>query len=462
MHISSHNSPLLLGIDIGTTTLSFVVADAQNGALVRSCTVPNHSALPASLPGAGEQNADWIAGEVLRTTQALLAEFPAIASIGLTGQMHGVLCIGRDGCALSPLYTWQDERANRTADGAASYCDIIREKTGHSVSVGYGHATLYYNAENGLLPPSAVSYCTIMDYAAMRLTGISSPLMHASNSASLGLYDCAKNAFDLSALRALGLAALAAPEVTTDSRIVGYHGDVPVSVAIGDNQASFYGSVRDEAHSVLVNYGTGSQLSMVSDSAQAAGGAEIRPYLSGRYLLCRSALCGGRAYAIAERFFSAYVSQACGSAGSQYELMNRLAASAYRAGGGLKVSTLFCGTRENPGLRGSITGVSEENFTPENLILGVLQGMVDELASAFDRTKHPQITDLVASGNAVRKNAVLCCLLSDAFGMPVRLAARREEAAFGAALHGGVCAQIIRPDEAKALIKYGNEENEKI
>lgn len=455
MHSSTYPDGLLLGVDIGTTTLSFTVADVRAGALIASRTLPNDSALPACGEGLHEQDAERIAGTILRTTGELLSQYPAIRSIGLTGQMHGVLLVDGDGRAVSPLYTWQDERANRAMADGTSCCDAILARTGHRVSSGFGHATLYYNAENGLLPSGAVSYCTIMDYAAMRLTGSKSPLMHSSNAASLGLYDCAANAFDASALRAIRLSSLRTPQTTGEVRILGRFGGVPVCTAIGDNQASFYGSVRDEARSLLVNYGTGSQLSMVCDSPCAADGAEIRPYLFGQYLLCRSALCGGRAYAVLERFFAAY---AGAPAGSQYEAMNRLAEAAYAAGGGgLEVSTLFCGTRENPGLRGHISGVSDSNFTPENLILGVLQGMVDELAAGFDRAAHPQITELIASGNAARKNPVLLRLLSDTFGMRVRLPGGREEAALGAALLGGVCAGVLRRDEAKAFIRYEDE-----
>ena len=43
------------------------------------------------------------------------------------------------------------------------------------------------------------------------------------------------------------------------------------------------------------------------------------------------------------------------------------------------VSTLFQGTRKDPTLRGSISGLSTENFTPQHLIHGVMHGMADEL-----------------------------------------------------------------------------------
>lgn len=79
-----------------------------------------------------------------------------------------------------------------------------------------------------------------------------------------------------------------------------------VSVAIGDNQASFLGAVYDMENSVLVNIGTGGQISVLSDHCLMAENIEARPFVKGRYLLAGSSLCGGRAYAMLEKFFKTY------------------------------------------------------------------------------------------------------------------------------------------------------------
>ena len=84
-------------------------------------------------------------------------------------------------------------------------------------------------------------------------------------------------------------------------------------------------------------------------------------------MVCGSALCGGKAYAILEQFFSAYV----GTEESQYEKMNGLAQKAYEQKKALHVKTQFSGTRKAPELKGAILEITENNFTPEQLILGV-------------------------------------------------------------------------------------------
>lgn len=438
------SSELLLGVDVGTTTLSLTLVDANSAASVYSMTLINDSAMP-SAHRSGIQDAVRIADLTLDAVDSLLDAFPGVAAIGVTGQMHGIICLDHAGEAVSPLYTWQDQRAD------SMLCDEIFQRTGRRIYPGYGHATLYALAKDGELHGSAQQYCTVMDYIVMHLTGRKFPIMHSTNAAALGLYDLRGGCFDEAALRTLAL-PLSPPAVTGLSRVVGDHNGIPVSIAIGDNQAAFFGSVPDEVHSLLLNYGTGSQLSLVCDSPDMSGG-EIRPYLDGKYLLSRSALCGGRAYAMLERFFAAYSAQAGYGGEPQYETLNALAEQAYRAGQRLRVSTQFCGTRENPSLRGGIQNIGEDNFTPGALALGVLQGMVDELHDGFDASAHTQIRRLIASGNAVRKNPMLRTLLSDTFSMPLYLTREKEEAAHGAALFSGVCAGIIPRQSAKTMIR---------
>ena len=439
-----NNPELLLGIDIGTTTLSLLLVSAHSGAVVYSMTLVNDSSLPDA-PGQGMQDAQHIADLALGAVASLYEEYPKISAIGVTGQMHGVVCLDEDGVPVSPLYTWQCQLAD------SLICDEIARDTGRRVHPGYGHATLYALARSHALHPRAAQYCTIMDYIVMQLTGRKTPLMHATNAASLGLWDLAAQRFDEYALHQLDLSPLQTPDTTCHSCSAGFYEGIPVSAAIGDNQASFFGSVRDEAHSLLLNYGTGSQLSFVCASPDTPGG-EIRPYLGNQYLLCRSALCGGRAYAMLEKFFSDFAVHAGCDQNTHYETLNALAEEAYRAKTRLSVSTQFCGTREDPSLRGSITGIGEDNFTPGALALGVLEGMAQELRSGFDRAAHPQLTQMVASGNAVRKNPVLRRVLSDTFAMPLQLPAQQEEAALGAALFGGVSAGLLTYAQAKSII----------
>ena len=443
----------LLGLDIGSTNISAVVVDFELGEVLETYVFPNASKTESESDFA-EFDAEWIAEKVRRVVDYLVKVYPNIKAIGVTGQMHGMVYVSADGKAVSSLYSWQDGRGNRKYSETKTYCDEIADRTGYPCSSGYAFATLFYNKINHIEPKKAKSFCSIMDYVVMVLTDNKTPLMHISNAASFGLYDMKNMCFDLKAVKKLDLSHFKLPQIAKNAEIAGYYKNIPICVAIGDNQASVFGSVKNEKTSVLVNFGTGSQVSVITDELRDTDRQlESRPYLFGKYLLCGSALCGGKAYAILEKFFADYAETLTQKRNAQYEIMNKLAQEAYLNTKPLSVSTLFCGTRQNPSLKGQISGVDDVNFTPGNLILGVLQGMANELKAYFDCMECNDVTRLVASGNAVKKNPILQNLLKDTFGIQISLTNNNEEAATGSALYAGVCVSAIGLSKAKEIIK---------
>ena len=183
------------------------------------------------------------------------------------------------------------------------------------------------------------------------------------------------------------------PEVATTSTTCGaYTADmekypayagktIPVAVAFGDNQASFLGSVNQDCK-VLLNVGTGGQVSVYSEELIKADGIECRPYLKGSYLMAGSSLCGGSTlYNLVKRFFEEiYALAGVGCPKDIYSIMNRIAEEAAEKEKTLAVDTRFNGSRENPALTGSLPG-DDGGFTfhPGDLAYGVLRGLCEEL-----------------------------------------------------------------------------------
>jgi sugar (pentulose or hexulose) kinase len=233
----------------------------------------------------------------------------------------------------------------------------------------------------------------------------------------------------------------------------------PDLVSIGDNQASFLGSVADRDNSVLVNVGTGGQVSAYADEFRYDPLLETRPFPGGGYLLACAGLCGGRSYAALERFYRQVGEQLFDVPPGEplYATMNRLAAAVPRGAGGLVCEPFFTGTRHRPELRASWTGVSAENFTPAHVTRALLEGM----ARAF-RTGYETIArlgggrkQLVGAGNGLRENGVLARCVADEFGLPLRVPRHREEAAYGAALLAAVGAGLFSDLPAAGwLIRY--------
>ncbi len=423
----------LLGIDLGTTTLSAVVLDTATRAVLHSETLPSVGFLPETLSGARCQDAEAIIQKALALYENLRARF-TLEAVGLTGQMHGAVPLDKQGLAVGPLYTWQDGRGALKDESGLSFCQKLSEEIGCPLAPGYALVTQAYNLQHGLAEAQAVSLSTIAGYLGMRLTGRSTPLLHSSDAASLGGYDARRHLFYDAAHRASGDML---PEVTRDAALLGCTKDgLPVCVAIGDNQASFLGAMDAPETGLLVNIGTGSQVSACTETFVESDAFDTRPFVDDRYLLVASPLCGGRSYALLERFFRS-CAPLFGLDESQplYEAMNKMALQPCKEAP--LVDTRFCGTRRDPQRRGSITGLGEDNFTAAHLISGLLDGMACELFEGYEAMRPaltPPRTHLIASGNGAARNPALQACLARAFSLPLSLSPYSEEAARGAAL----------------------------
>ena len=117
----------------------------------------------------------------------------------------------------------------------------------------------------------------------------------------------------------------------------------------------------------------------------------------------------------------------------------------------MRVDTAFDGTREHPAKRGGISNLSTDNFTPQGLTRGVLEGMVQELLDRY-RTMAEGLgakrSHIVASGNGMRRNAALQRIAGEMFGMSLSLSKNTEEAACGAATAGTVAIGLKTWEEA--------------
>lgn len=426
----------LIGIDIGTTSICGVSVDSENGEIIKSVTKSNDSFISSANSFEKIQNSEII----IECVHSIISELDITdaAAIGFSGQMHGIVYTDINGKAVSPLYIWQDERAAIEYKDGKSYAQHL------GCFAGYGLATDFYNEINGIVPENAVKLCTIADYAVMNLCGLTEPLVHITNAASLGCFDISENRFIIENPRL--------PEVTAEFKAAGEYKGIPVCVALGDNQASFIGSVSNE-NDALVNVGTGSQISWLTDIPVESDVVENRPFDGKRYLAAGCALCGGRAFAMLENFFRDIVNSVSDkSVDNCYSYLDKILEN--KADSSLVVDCRFCGTRKDPSLRGSFSNVSEANFTPSDFAFAVLDGMASELYNMY-KCGGKSARKLVCSGNGIRKNAALRRITSNMFGCEIEIPFYAEEASYGAALTASVACGIYESvDEACKLIKY--------
>jgi sugar (pentulose or hexulose) kinase len=477
---------ILLGIDIGTTTLTALALDADSGAVVALATTANQAEItsPADKArGYTEWDVARMADAACRCLRAAVEQLGSrlanVAGLGITGQQHGGVIVDERLQPLTPLINWQDRRTQEPMPGSdQTYLRRAQElvgedapqRTGCRLHAGFMATTLFWMKEQGVLPVQGTA-CLIMDYFAALLTG-QQPTTDATCGGSFGVLDLRAADWDMASLAALGLPRSLCPLVRPSGERVGtltpgmaeatgLPAGLPVFGAIGDNQASFLGSVGSRSDSVLVNVGTGGQVAAFVEDFVYDPRLETRPFPRHGFLLVCPGLCGGRSYATLEQFFRKVGSDIFDIAPGAplYAVMNRLAASVPARADGLRCEPFFTGTRQAPELRASWSDMSPENFAPGHMTRALLEGMARAFRSGYDAIRAHVLVPperLIGAGNGMRENPLLAGMVEGEFELPLLVPLHREEAAFGAALMAGIGAGVFRDlDSAGWLIRYG-------
>ncbi len=477
--------PITVGLDIGTTTITALALDGQNGEILACATAANDAEITAPSDKVRGYS-EWDAARMVNTacgclrqiSESLNARQQDLAGLAITGQQHGGLLVDSQLRPITPLINWQDRRSQETLpDSSQAYLQRAQELAGSDAPAragcrlhsGFMAVTLFWMKERGVLPRQGTA-CLVMDYFTALVTG-QNVITDATCAGSYGVLDLRHGVWDHEMLAALGLPDSLFPPVHPSgertgslrpdfAEMTGLPAGLPVFGALGDNQASFFGSVAHPAESVLINVGTGGQVAARLEEHCYDPRLETRPFLDGKFLLVCPGLCGGRTYATLERFFRQVGVEVFQLASGQplYDIMNRLAAAAPAGADGLRCEPFFTGTRQQPDLRATWSGMTPENFTPGHMTRALIEGMARAFRTGYEAIRHhlaQSPTRLVCSGNGMRENPLIRRLVAEEFGLPASVPRHREEAAFGAALLAAVGAGI-QPDTTSAsrLIRY--------
>ncbi|MBT3890854.1 MAG: hypothetical protein HN617_14525 [Planctomycetaceae bacterium] len=458
---------VVLGLDIGTTTITALALDANLGRTIACHSVANNTQTiqPANDPqGRSEWDAPLIlqrAGDCLREiAQELESRAAEISGLGITGQQHGVVLVDQNLQCVTPYINWQDRRGELSARDLNGNHDTFidfahsligtnaQQRHGCKLATGYMGCTLAWLHHYESLPNDCTA-AFIMDYIAATFATskiVSSP----SSAASSGIFDIHQQGWDLNSINALGLSSDIFPAIGKATEVLGnlseewattmhLPAEIPIFVASGDNQASFMGTVTDPETQLLINVGTGGQVAMYSETAVDHPDLEVRPFPMGGYLLVSAGLCGGRSFAELERFFATTLHDFTGSAPKDnlFNQMCDLAGEIPAGSDGLRCSPLFTGTRSRPETRAFWEHVGLDNFTAGHLIRALLEGMARVFGEGYTMMKEGtgrEMTNIVCAGNGLRENALLRECVELELQLPLHVAAAREEACIGAAM----------------------------
>jgi xylulokinase len=460
---------LLLGIDIGTSSIKASVVDALSQQCIASANYPDSETPVISLQhGWAEQSADtwWehIQQAILRVNATKKYNPQDIAAIGIAYQMHGLVCTDADQNVLRNSIIWCDSRAVQLGDNA--FDAIGHEKCLSHLLNSPGNFTAgklawvkanepgIYSKINKIMLPG--------DFIAMKLTGDVTTTIPAL---SEGIFwDFKTNSVSDAIFDHYGLSKDFIPAIHP---VFAEHGKLTASVAAdlslksgtpvtykaGDQPNNAFSLNVLEPGEVAATAGTSGVIYAVSDELGYDEQSRVNTFAHVNYtvpsplerdkgevrlgvLLCVNG-CGIMNRYIKDNF----------SNGLSYAQMNGLSATVPAGSNDLQVLPFGNGAERmlgNKNIGASIHGLDLNKHTPAHMFRAVQEGIASSMRYGLDIMRSNGLDPFVIrAGNA---NMFLSDVFTQSFvnltGVPVEL--YNNDGSAGAALGAGIGAGIFK------------------
>jgi xylulokinase len=421
----------LVGIDVGTSGVK-ALAISPDGEVLGRAEVGYPLSTPQ--PGWSEQDPDdWA-----RAADAALAQLGVeAAGIGLSGQMHGLVCLDAGDRVLRPAILWNDQRTG--AQCAEIEERIGRERlvalTGNRALPGFTAPKLLWLREHEPETYARIAHVMLpKDYVRLKLTGErATDLADASGTL---LLDVAGRRWSSEMLAELELDPAWLPPVVESPTVTGATASgVPVAAGAGDQAAGALGVGVDRPGPLSVVLGTSGVV------FAALPGYKHDP--EGRaHVFCHAVPNGWHAMGV---MLSAAGSLAWlqGVLAAPYEVLLAEAAAAPAGSEGALFAPYLAGERTphvDPNARAAIVGLTLRHGRG-HIVRSVLEGVAYGLRDSLELLRSLGMTadrGRLSGGGA--RGGLWPQIVASVLELPLERTTVDEGAAFGAALLGGVAA----------------------
>lgn len=439
---------VLAGIDLGTSGLKTVLIDGEGRVLaVAGREYP--ILMPA--PDAAEQNpAHWLEAAAMTMRQALAqagVSGEAVAAIGLSGQMHGLVCVDAGDRVLRPAIIWPDRRSHEQV--AEVYHRVGRKRlaewTRNPLATGFQLVSwLWLRRHEPDIAAQTACLLLPKDYLRLWLTGERGT--EPSDACATGCFDPAARTWCRPLWQKLDLDPRLWPPVAPSHAVagglrseaaeaLGLRRGIPVVYGGGDQACQAAGNGVLQPGDLSITIGTGGQI--LAPLAEPAYDPHLRLHCychvaPATWYLMGAILAAGLALRwLRDTFFP----------GADYGTLADRAAAIPPGAEGLLFLPHLAGERTphmDPHATGAFVGLTLRH-TAAHLIRAVMEGVVFALRQALEPMLAcgVRVKRLIASGGGTR-HPLWLHLLADICRQPVHVAATEEAAAFGAALLAGV------------------------
>lgn len=440
MNESENSGPVVLAIDVGTSSSRVGIYDARGDLMPGTLAAAPHT--PVTTPdGGSELDADALVEEVCALIDRSLtggagSEPTAVATCSF---WHSVVGVDRRRAALTPVYTWADNRAAATLPELARRVDArdLYDCTACPLHPSYLPAKLFWLRQTEpALFGRVVWWVSPGEYLHLQLLGDAA--CGEAMASATGLYDQRARAWHGPILEALNISPADLSPLVPISRPSGSlrreHADRWPQLAravwypaIGDGACSNFGSGAGRPGVGALNYGTsGAIRTVVTEPVRFPDGLWLYRIDEGRLLLGGAVSNAGNVYAWLLQTLEL-----------EPEEVERHMRRAEPGATGLEFVPHLSGER-SPGWHanatGSLTGMRLDTSREEILQAGV-EGVLIELLTVHNMLSETvELPYLNVSGGAVAKSAALRAGLTDALGRPIRVCTESEATLRGAAL----------------------------
>ncbi|KAM4795442.1 sedoheptulokinase [Rhinophrynus dorsalis] len=453
---------LVLGIDLGTSSVKAVLVEASSGNVVHNQTRDAQAGVDSEC---GPQGKEQDVYRIIKALNDCVTSLPReslqkVTRIGVSGQMHGVMFWkSNQGChwinsgnlrvfeprEVSHLVTWEDGRCS------TDFLSSLPVPQSHlCVATGFGCATIFWHLRNR--PDFLQNYDvagTIQDYVVSMLCELQAPQMSVQNAASWGYFNTRTKTWNVDILRESGFPISLLPNIANAGCVAGkmpYEWcGVPqgteVGVALGDFQCSVYSSATESTDAVL-NISTSAQLTFSmpegfqpQDHPSPGEAVTYFPYFKDRYLAVAASLNGGNVLASFVTMLAHWTAE-LGLDVSESSIYTKVinAALSQNETHLVVCPTLF-GERHSPDSPASVTNITSSDLSLGHVTRALCRGIIENinLMLPSHRLQESGVRRIIGSGSALSRNAVLKEEVERMFLFPI-VYGKDVDSAVGAAM----------------------------
>jgi xylulokinase len=455
-----NKKPCVVGVDIGTSSCKTLAIDAHGEVLAVSLV---EYPVFTPLPGWSEQDPeDWwkaVKTTLRNVSQKVEERGYIIEGIGLTGQMHGLVLLDKDGKVLRPCIMWNDQRS-------APYCSKAYEAVGgedgflkmvnNVMLPGYtGSKVLWVRDNEPQVFQKADRFLCPKDFIRFRLTGdFATDVTDASGT---GLFNVRERTWATELIRALGLSLSMFPPAFESSEKTGYvkgnvageiglRAGVPVFGGGGDAVVQNIGVGAVDSSILSITLGTAGIVAVASDRFLENPGGTLQFFCNAMpqsWIVFGTTLAAGGSLRWFRDVFGGMEKETSRWLGkSVYEMLNDEGELSQPLARGILFLPYLIGERcphADPDARGVLLGFGLHH-SRNDVVRSVFEGIVFSLRDVYNRMEQLgfTISQIRISGGGA-KSSLFRRLHADIFNSEVITVEHGEEGgSYGAAILAGV------------------------